>query len=213
MAADKPELSQERAQALVALCDRVLPVWARQLASSRSQSEAAVTEMLSAFAEIGPHLELASRQSAQITAALDQCADGSGTPLAAACEKELAPLIARLDAPAAQALQRVMAMVHASVDALALIPRPFAHETRMVSAQVERMYKGFQYQDRISQMMSLLHDDIARLQAAMHADGADLDASCWLERLESQYVMSEQHHHHSGAAGHAAADDDETTFF
>jgi hypothetical protein len=205
--------SPENAQALVALCNQVLPVWVRQLASSRSQSEAAVAEMLSAFAEIGPHLERASRQSLQITAALDQGTDGGITQLARACDKELQPLLTSLDEPVAQAVQRVMTMVHASVDALEQIPRPFAHETRMVSAQIERMYKGFQYQDRISQMMTLLLDDMSRLQSAMCSGGADLEASAWLARLESQYVMSEQRHHHNDAAGEAAADDDETTFF
>ena len=207
-----PGSSALLAQALVALSSQVLPVWARQLASSRGQSEAAVTEMLSAFAEIGPHLDRAARQSRQITAALAQ---GSGgiTQLAQACEAEFKPVLATLDSQAAAAVQRVIAMIHATVDALEQISRPFEHETQMVSQQVERMYKGFQYQDRISQMMTLLQEDIQRLQSALTAEAADLDASAWLARLESQYVMTEQHHHHSDSAVKVAADDDETTFF
>ena len=206
----KPTVSQS--QALVDLCAAVLPVWARQLASSRHQSELAVTEMLSAFAEIGPHLDKASRQSGQITAALAQGADGI-TQLAVACDQELRPILAGLEAPAAAAVERALAMVHASVDALEQIAKPFAHETQMVSEQVERMYRGFQYQDRISQMMTLLHEDIERLQAAMNTQDADTNVAVWLARLEAQYVMTEQRHQHNPAAGHAAAGDDETTFF
>ncbi len=56
-------IQAQQAQDLVALAAQVLPVWARQLASSRNQSEGAVAEMMSAFAEIGPHLDMASRQS------------------------------------------------------------------------------------------------------------------------------------------------------
>jgi len=40
------QTSAETAQALVRLSAQVLPVWARQLAGSRAQSETAVTEML-----------------------------------------------------------------------------------------------------------------------------------------------------------------------
>ncbi len=213
MSSDKNALPAETAQALVALCAQVVPLWARQLANSRRQSEAAVTEMLSAFAEIGPHLQLASRQSLQITAALNQDSGNGITQLALACEKELTPLLTRLDESGALAVRRVISMVHASVDVLEQIPRPFAHETQMVSEQVERMYKGFQYQDRISQMMTLLLEDMSRLQLALSMGETDLNASTWLARLESQYVMSDQRHHHNGAAGEVVADDDEATFF
>ena len=211
-AGKESESAPEQAHALISLCSEVLPVWARQLASSRHQSELAVTEMLSAFAEIGPHLDKASRQSGQITAALAQGTDGI-TQLAVACDQELRPLLAGLQAPATAAVERVLAMVHASVSALEQIAKPFAHETQMVSEQVERMYKGFQYQDRISQMMTLLHQDIERLQAALLATDADTNVAAWLARLETQYVMTEQRHQHNPGAGEVVADDDETTFF
>ena len=199
-------------RALVALCAQVLPVWARQLASSRSQSETAVAEMLGAFAEIGPHLDMATRQSGQITSALAQ---GSGgiTGLADACEQELGPLLSTLDAPTAAAIGRVMQMIRSAVDALETISKPFERETQLVGQQVERMYRGFQYQDRISQMMTLLHQDIERLQNALTDASVDVDSTAWLSRLESQYVMTEQRHHHSEQGGAGASDDEETTFF
>lgn len=210
----EPNQRMSHDQALVALCSQVLPIWARQLASSRSQSETAVAEMLGAFAEIGPHLDIATRQSVQITAAL---AVGSGgiTQLADACEQEIKPVLSALDGPATAAMQRVLMMIRTTVDALERIAKPFSHETEMVSQQVDRMYRGFQYQDRISQMMTLLHDDIGRLEQALMDTSTDVDAQAWLARLESQYVMTEQRHHHSTADGgtSSAADDEETTFF
>jgi methyl-accepting chemotaxis protein len=144
-------------------------------------------------------------------------AQGSGgiTQLADACEQELQPVLSALDGPAASAIARVLLMIRTTVDALERIAKPFSHETEMVSQQVDRMYRGFQYQDRISQMMTLLHDDIARLELALGDTNTDVDAVAWLARLESQYVMTEQRHHHSTAGGgvHTAADDEETTFF
>ncbi len=203
--------------ALVELCARVLPVWARQLASSRCHSEVAVNEMLSAFAEIGPHLDMTARQSKQITAALSQGQDGIAQ-LAQACEQELQPVLKQLDGEAVAAVQRVIAMVHAAVDGLEEISKPFEYETQMVNQQVDRMYKGFQYQDRISQMMDLLYSDIERLCIVMTPPGADVQSlACgpWLDRLQSQYVMSEQHQQHKGLdADHGNAQDGESmTFF
>lgn len=209
-------LDAQTAKALVALCAGVLPVWSRHLASSRSQSEVAVTEMLQAFSDIGPHINMAERQSEQITQALSQ-GDGSVVGLAQACEAALQPVLRDPNVPAStsQAVQRVLDMVNAAVSALENITKPFNHETQMVAAQVERMYVGFQYQDRISQMMALLEGDIARLRGAIEGQGKDLpDLDAWLSQLESKYAMAEQHHSHqedsTSAAGGA---DNETTFF
>ena len=201
------------AQDLVALTAQVLPVWARQLASSRSQSEGAVSEMMSAFADMGPHLDRASRQSHQITEALAQ-GDGGITQLAVACDALLLPVMAGCTPQATHAIGQVMQMIHACVDALAQIAKPFEHETQMVSQQVERMYKGFQYQDRISQMMTVLQEDMERLQRALAQPDTAISAPEWLARLESTYVMREQHLQHHGAGGTpGAAAEEETTFF
>jgi methyl-accepting chemotaxis protein len=196
--------------AQAALCTALLPVWGRHLAASRTQSEGAVAEMLSAFAEIGPHLDRAARQSQQITAALAQD-EGGIINLAQACAAELEPVLAQLDGPAVVTLRKVLGMVTKSVFELEQLAKPFEHETQMVSRQVERMYVGFQYQDRISQMMTLLYDDMVRLQAVLTDPGADaqtLDQTAWLARLELQYVMQDQRN-----AEPPAADGIETTFF
>ena len=210
-------VSAEQARALVALSAHVLPVWARQLAGSRSQSEGAVADMLAAFAEIGPYLDLASRQARQLSDALSQ-GPGSMAQLAQSCELVLQPVMQSGSPEARAAVAEVMSMIHARVDALEQVAQPLAHETRMVSLQVERMYKCFQYQDRISQMMTLLHEDIERLRVAMTAPDLkpdELGPDKWLERLESQYVMAEQHQQHAGLVGKllASPDDDDTTFF
>jgi methyl-accepting chemotaxis protein len=78
------------------------------------------------------------------------------------------------------------------------------------------MYMGFQYQDRISQMMALLEGDMVKLQQTLQAnDGSAPDLAVWLAQLEGQYAMREQHEHHSGMAENVSASGDstETTFF
>lgn len=205
----------QQAQALVNLCAGVLPVWARHLATSRAQSEVAVSQMLQAFADIGPHIDMAERQSVQINDALNQADDGV-TGLARACDKALSPLLSdpQLSPQARTAITHVLDLVGGTVTALENITKPFAQETKLVAEQVERMYLGFQYQDRISQMMALLEGDIAHLQQAL-AGGPEevLELDAWLARLESQYAMSEQRQNHAGNQGSAADDNTETTFF
>jgi methyl-accepting chemotaxis protein len=172
--------------------------------------------MLKAFADIGPHINMAERQSQQIAEALSQ-ADGGVTGLATACERVLTPLLqnAALPSGGAEAIGQVLAMVRGAVSSLEQIAKPFTHETQMVAEQVERMYIGFQYQDRISQMMALLEGDIARLQDALAGKTQDHNVELWLAQLESQYAMSEQHQTHSGTAASQpkAGDSNETTFF
>ena len=204
----------EAADPRLALCSGVRPVWSRQLAASRVQSELAVSEMMQAFASIGPHLQLAQRQSQDITAALSQ-GDGRIGGLAQSCEAALAPWrAAALPAEAAAAMETVLGLVREAVTAIEQINRPFAQETQVVAEQVERMYIGFQYQDRISQMLALLEGDMARLQDAF-APGAEVpQLAAWLERLQAQYAMAEQRHSHGGAGdAQPGADDNETTFF
>ena len=204
-------------QARVALCAGLLPVWVRHLATSRAQSEVAVSEMLQAFSDIGPHINMAERQSEQINDALAQPIGGV-TGLMEACEHVLAPVFQdpNLSATSKATLEQLLNMVRRAVGALEQVAKPFQHETQMVAAQVERMYMGFQYQDRISQMMALLEGDMVSLQQALAAEGSQVpELAAWLLHLESQYAMSEQRADHAGVASDAPVDgkDTEATFF
>ena len=211
------ELNLHSVQARLALCAGLLPVWGRHLATSRVQSESAVTEMLQAFADIGPHINMAERQSQQINDALAQPIGGV-TGLVLACEQVLQPVLedAGLKAASRTAVEQVLEMVRSAVGAMEQISKPFQHETQMVAAQVDRMYMGFQYQDRISQMLALIEGDIARLEEALSDAAAHApDLTDWLLRLESQYAMTEQHqdHHARDSAAPASSGENETTFF
>lgn len=175
-----------------------------------------MAQMLQAFSDIGPHIDMAERQSQQINDALSQT-DGGIAGLGEACELALQPLLqdANISVAARDALERVIAMVHRSVGALEQIAKPFQHETQMVAEQVERMYIGFQYQDRISQMMALLEGDMTRLHEALSVNSAPAPLlQDWLHQLESRYAMAEQREDHVGVQGNTSAPGtNETTFF
>ena len=206
--------SPEVEHAMVALCQSVLPVWGRHLDTARDHAEVAVAEMLSAFADIGPHLDMTVRQSREINATLLASEDGLGQ-LARVCDDHLLPLIPNLDADGAVAVHHVLETIHRTIAALERIAKPFDRESQMVSHQVERMYVGFQYQDRISQMMTLLSDDMHRLQLALATPGTDtaaLDQDAWMAQLESRYAMEAQRNAHQGVSA-VQAGDLETDFF
>lgn len=69
-----------------------------------------------------------------------------------------------------------------------------------VSAEFERVLMGFQTQDRLSQMLTCVTDDINRLTEWL-AQGGDLSAAQageWLARLDESYTMEEQRSEHHG---------------
>lgn len=203
------------AHSLVELCCGLLPVWARHLATSRSQSETAVSDMMQAFSNITPHVQLAEHQSLQIAEALTQ-GDPSISGLTQACEQALAPLQNHPQLPAggAEAIAAVLALVRSAAGTVERLSQPLSYETQLVAEQVERMYIAFQFQDRISQMIALLEADMARLQDALEGRSTETpDVQAWLQRLEAQYAMSDQRHSHAGAPNAAPGADDETTFF
>jgi len=71
-----------------------------------------------------------------------------------------------------------------------------------VRDQVEQVLIGFQDQDRLSQILSCVTEDMRRLGDWV-AQGGDLgiaQAGEWLARLEASYTMEEQRTHHHGNA-------------
>lgn len=69
-----------------------------------------------------------------------------------------------------------------------------------VSAEFERVLMGFQTQDRLSQMLTCVTDDISRLTQWLE-QGGDLSAAQageWLARLDESYTMEEQRSEHHG---------------
>lgn len=187
-------------------------IWTRR----GTMPKVAVAEMLSAFADIGPHLDMTVRQSTQINATLLTSEDGPPGPIGAGMRRPSAAphtqsRCRRCDRRAPRAGDHPPH--HRTLERIAKPFRP-RMPGLLVSQQVERMYVGFQYQDRISQMMALLFDDMQRLQQVLAAPGPDATAppAAWMAQLESRYAMAAQRSAHAGAIS-AQAGDQETDFF
>ena len=152
----------------------------------------------------------------------------SGTDLAALCDAVLPVWSRQLTEAQTQSSAAVHEMLAAFGDIHAVLGRLSvvdgdAHNAggkgapADLSAQIERMYRGFQYEDRVSQMLALLRQDMDRLLEAIAQDSALPPPSQWLDRLHSEYAMSEQralhhnasdkHGNHTPGAGNADAID------
>ncbi|MEB0136605.1 methyl-accepting chemotaxis protein [Actimicrobium sp. CCC2.4] len=89
----------------------------------------------------------------------------------------------------------------------------------IIRADVENLLVSLQYQDRISQILSVLDDDMLRLRQAVEDEQAALPTpQAWMAVLDSTYTMEEERHGYvpakRKAIGQAVASaDDDVTFF
>jgi methyl-accepting chemotaxis protein len=92
------------------------------------------------------------------------------------------------------------------------LPAALADEAEVVATHLDRLLTGFQFQDRISQMLTLLESDMLRLQQVLAAQTPEVPpVASWLAHLESQYAMDEQRQGQAGPG--EAAGSRETDFF
>lgn len=89
----------------------------------------------------------------------------------------------------------------------------------VIRAEVENLLLNLQFQDRISQILSLVDENIALMQQTVETDPRNLPTPAqWLHDLDSKYTMEDERALGKQAAGHGPAgagqsNDDEITFF
>lgn len=95
-------------------------------------------------------------------------------------------------------------------------------ESTAIQTEIGRSLVEFQFQDRVSQILSLLRTNIEHWpnylrnreeQYVREGSVAPLDPNEFLDELKKTYVMKDQHVIHSGGAATQAKSDDEITFF
>jgi|GEM_PF-2134718 len=90
---------------------------------------------------------------------------------------------------------------------------------QVIRSDVDNLLLSLQYQDRVNQMLSVVIDDMNRLQRIITINNGRVPASGeWLDELSSRYTMRDERDHHqqtghSGDGYQARPDGDEVTFF
>ena len=66
----------------------------------------------------------------------------------------------------------------------------------VVRQEVEKLLMAMQFQDRVSQILGAVHDDMRRLQTALETTPLDElpDAQAWMGALRTTYTMADQNH-------------------
>lgn len=78
--------------------------------------------------------------------------------------------------------------------------QPLQESAVTLRNQIDEAFVHFQFGDRISQMLSIVGNDMANFARWLetHPHATQNDAAEWLEALESSYTMEEQRAHHHG---------------
>ncbi len=154
------------------------------------------------------------RLSAQAQSTGTQIAEHVRSALQAISEVQASTVASsQVDATAAasarQTIDTVLGDVGQAVSALRSTSDALATDAEAAQQQVEQLFVGFQFQDRINQVLTLLHADMTKLLEMVRDPQGHvraLDAQAWLAELESRYAMAEQRQRPAaGAAGASAA--------
>ena len=106
----------------------------------------------------------------------------------------------------------VIARFQAATHGLADSARLLKTEGRGVREEVSNLLVDLQFQDRMSQILRQVMDDMTKLDLQLADQGSDFstDIEQWLEDMEGSYATDEQRNNH-GTGGTAKSD--EVTFF
>lgn len=162
------------------------------------------------FAVVADEVRKLSTQSGetgkQISQKVEMVAAAISSTLA--CADDLSIRDDEVVAEAESVIQRVISRFNDSVGVLAGTAGQLEEESEGVREQVSRVLVDLQFQDRVSQILVLIENDIGRLDEKISADFRNIsegarpqqfDIDGWLRQLESGYTTLEQHEHQGDA--------------
>lgn len=85
----------------------------------------------------------------------------------------------------------------------------------VIRGNIEELIVAMQFQDRVSQILQIVRDDIRKLEEFAHAleEGIVPPTESWLDDLKRSYNASDEHRHRSKKGEVMAAKESEITFF
>lgn len=110
-------------------------------------------------------------------------------------------------------IQAIISGVHGSVEGLSGLTGQMSCANEKVQRGLSEALIHFQFQDRVSQILRTVIEDMERLTAWMEHNPSGLEAEAWLADLEHTYTTEEQLAIHKGTEVLAAPESSDITFF
>ncbi|AVO53619.1 methyl-accepting chemotaxis protein [Ectopseudomonas mendocina] len=114
---------------------------------------------------------------------------------------------------ASQVIRQITADLRGSATRLVDHGVTLQQENKVVGEEISEVLVALQFQDRVSQMLGHMRDDIERLGMRLSASCERVDARSWLTELSHTYTMPEQHAIHHGRRAVATDSASDITFF
>ncbi len=124
-------------------------------------------------------------------------------------------------AEADETIRRVLANFASFTKGLSESSEMLRRESEGISAEISDTLVFLQFQDRVSQILAQVRDNLGGLHGHLTRHIAErnrggtsaIDANAWLNEMELGYTTPEQRRNHRGSAEPAAAEATEITFF
>lgn len=119
-------------------------------------------------------------------------------------------------------IEHVVGRTHAAIQNLIEISDVLRRENKTLGEDIAQVLVDFQFQDRVSQVLSHIANDIGKLKDRIvdlmkkMADGhapLPIDAATWLDELSRTYTVPEQYTVHQGGKPEAVSATTDITFF
>ena len=163
------------------------------------------------FAVIAKEIRSLSQNSAAAGTRISQRMDHVQKMMTSTIEQ--AELASASDREAIELSGRVIEDVLEHVRDLGNEAEAMREKGNVIRADTENLLVNLQFQDRVSQIISVIDGDIGRLQETVAADEVELpSAEQWLAELSSRYTMHDQRVG-AAATATAAAPSDDVVFF
>jgi methyl-accepting chemotaxis protein len=129
---------------------------------------------------------------------------------------------AKVGNDAAEVIDRVLERIHGATTELNESSDSLVQESIGIQHEIEGVLVSLQFQDRISQMLNHVRDNMHKLSDQLVIDQQDLeqgsvpevlDVSAWMDSMMDTYTMPDEFSVHTGSEQQDANDGSVTTFF
>jgi methyl-accepting chemotaxis protein len=183
---------------------------------------ARVGEQGRGFAVVANEVRALSRQSSATGKNIAEVVEAVGRSIATTIDASVqyAERDARAIAESEKTIGQVLANFHDSAAELSAATERMRNESNTVHAEISDVLVALQFQDRVSQMLGHVRQDMDKLARRLEeqdaaAGATEADVKTWLAELAQTYTTAEQRVVHAGGgrASASAAADTGITFF